>query len=106
MERAPGLALAWGNPGTRAAFSQGRVQHQASQASRLDAINRTTHFRLNGGRTIGAAVDPPFDSRASVVLPGCARPPRGGPGFFVFHAVNTVTSGLTAFHIFHEFLWL
>ncbi len=23
-----------------------------------------------------------LESRASVVLPGCARPPRGGPGFF------------------------
>jgi len=27
------------------------------------------------------------ESRASVVLPGCARPPRGGPGFLRFCAL-------------------
>ena len=28
------------------------------------------------------------ESRASVVLPGCARPPRRGPGFFILYAAR------------------
>jgi hypothetical protein len=35
----------------------------------------------------------PIKSRASVVLPGCARPPRWGPGFFYF----LMYQGLTTF---------
>jgi len=44
-----------------------------------------------------------IETRASVVLPGCARPSRRGPGFFVFHALNTVGATLTAFHVSHDF---
>ena len=41
------------------------------------------------------------ESRASVVLPGCARPPRGGPGFFMDLGQIPSRSASCVVHDFH-----
>src|SRR5262249_14566080 len=66
-------------PSPRPADGTGHAFHTGVETIRQGQIDRTREFS-------GRYTEP----RASVVLPGCARPPRGGPGFFFFYDGNTV----------------
>src|SRR5262249_42265963 len=72
----------------------------------LKASPNRSHPDLVGDRSKmerAAREAPPSGSRASVVLPGCARLPRGEPGFFFFVGQITVLPGTCVSHDFRMF---
>ena len=83
-------------------FLLNHTRNRASCESKSPPSSEDAKTHTENGHPSGLLIRP-HESRASVVLPGCARPPRGGPGFFRLRGLNPRCGRTCGFHIFHDF---